>query len=79
MTAYEVLGLVLGSLIARELMAMGLKAITGEGNGKTHNFRLNEVEKDMREVKEDIRSLKKIILKIAIKLNIEERELDDLM
>ena len=78
MSGYEVLALVLGSLIAREVMALGIKAIAG-GKPGLSEYRVTELDKELKEMQGDVRAIKRLLLQIAIKLKIDERDMRDLM
>lgn len=77
MSGYEVLALVLGSLIAREIMAAGLKAIANSREDKVMALRMEEAEKQIEELRKDIKDIKRMVVKIAVRLNVDSDELND--
>lgn len=77
MSGYEVLALVLGSLIAREIMAVGLKAIANSREDKVMALRMEEAEKQIEELRKDIKDIKRMVVKIAVRLNVDSDELND--
>jgi len=76
-SGYEVLALVLGSLIAREIMAAGLKAIANSREDKVMALRMEEAEKQIEELRKDIKDIKRMVVKIAVRLNVDSDELND--
>lgn len=71
---YEVLTLVVGVIIANELMRFGFKQLIGR-----RYDRLNHLDEEIDEIKRDVKTIKQLLLRLAMDGKLTKEDVKDLI